>query len=320
MRNIFNRVAKRNEDTTTELLVNLMHVSYIRDLILHHLGISTPINHNDISTQVSLNDVGRPDIVINNNDTLILIESKIRNDTDLQPTQTYSYVNKIFNSSHVVKHLIFLVPENYIHMQQLNETKSAYEFCSITTWESLLTFLYSKEIHLWNSVASQALEHISNVVLKKSPSNTLNREELVLMLSPKELNSANSLFIKLKEYVGNLSVQLITELGSDFNHSDWSWLDNDYELGKYIRYKNRKYIFVGFNFSLTKDNPELSDFLFCVDLYKDIVDLNKLKKSPYEYHFDGDWYYFKLNKFNYTAIEDVEPTTNEIISIIREHV
>ena len=78
--NIFYRLTKENENTTTELLCNLLRTKYIRNICLRYFDISEEIIENisieNISTQKSFDKEGILDIIIQNKDSYYIIGIK----------------------------------------------------------------------------------------------------------------------------------------------------------------------------------------------------------------------------------------------------
>jgi len=80
-RNILYKVAVSNENTITEVFVNLLRWKFVRDILLKSIGLGEYIDlidYEDISTQVTIIQQKRVDIVIENNDLVIYIENKIQ--------------------------------------------------------------------------------------------------------------------------------------------------------------------------------------------------------------------------------------------------
>jgi len=280
--NIFHRVSKGNEDSSTELIVNLMQIKYIRDIILEFMGIEPDIykeiNSNCITTQCSIENIGRPDIVISNNECLIYIENKIRSNTTLQDSQTTTYVDKLIASKQKLRKLIFLIPENYTHRQEIDEIQNP-DYRIMVTWENLLTELYNRQIQKWNHVVEHALSHLSEIILQKDIEIKLTIEEVALMMNGKDLKVANGLFLKIRALIEKIDSEIINKLGSDYGASDWSWGDNENEMGKYIRCRDKTDIFYGFNFQLLSQYPDRNDFLFGVAIHENIINKASLKEN-----------------------------------------
>lgn len=321
MNSIFSGVSRCNEDATTELLSNLMRVTYVRDLILSFFEIDKciidTIKPDNISTQMSFDNVGRPDIVINAKDALIFIENKIKHDTDLQPSQTSTYLEQLIKSSKRYKKMIYLVPNKYKHILELEKASCGKVICNIKTWETLLGYLYEKELSNWSNIVEEALKHLSELVLNREATIRLSREEITFMLNPKDFIIANSFFIKAKSLIEIIDSKLMTMLGEDFNSSRLSWGENESEMGCYIRYKNKECIFYGFNLYLLQNDPGKSDYLFSLDISRDIANIELIKKSGFEIHEDEDWVYIKLDKYNITNFEDADALSNEIAEKIK---
>jgi hypothetical protein len=86
--NIFYRLTKENENSTTELLCNLLRTKYIRNICLKFFGIPDKIIEgitiHNINTQKLSRTEGIPDIIIQDTDCYYIIENKIRINTGLQ--------------------------------------------------------------------------------------------------------------------------------------------------------------------------------------------------------------------------------------------
>lgn len=326
MKSIFDGVSRNNEDSTSELLKNLMNVTYIRNLICSFLGINEEIcktiKSDDINTQVSFEEIGRPDLLIETTNGVIFIENKIHEETQLQSTQTTTYLEKINNYSQPYKKMIYLIPKEYNHKKELEDIVKQYKICSIKEWDSLLSFLYAQEIDKWNSIAEESLKHLSNLILKKDVILKLTREELIMMLDPKEIAIANSFFIKAGEFIKGSVSELIKKLGTDFTPSDFNWGNKEYEMGKYINYINKQQtLFIGFNLALIREHPDKEDFCFALDIKKDIINIDNIKNlTDKEIYFDEEWYYFKLDKYNYTNFENINKFVEELEDLIKKYV
>jgi len=318
MENIFSGVSRNNEDATTELLANLMEVKYVRDLILDGLGvgreISSQIKKEDIATQVNYAEDGKPDIVIENSDTLLLIENKIRIETDLQPTQISTYLERLRSSKKKNKKMIYIVPEGYSHLDDIRKVPQIGVDCSIVHWEPFMQGLYANDLHKWSEIVSQSLGHLSDLILRKEISTTLSREELIVMFNPKDLIAANGLLIKMRDFISSVLKSLIPSLGKDFDYASWSAVET--EMGQYVRYKKDSWsLFLGFSFATISKHPDKSEYLFSLAIKKDIVDIEKAKvfsTFPYE-----EWIYFKLDKYSASDLNNPPVLATEICHIIQ---
>jgi hypothetical protein len=318
MENIFSGVSRNNEDATTELLANLMGVKYIRDLILAELTVDKDIiqriKKDDIDTQVNYSEDGKPDIVIENDETLIFIENKIRIGTELQLTQITSYVERLRSSKKQYKKMIYLVPEGYSHLNELLSVVQSGNDCSVTYWETLLTALYANDLHAWSELVSQSLGHLSDLILRKEISTILSREEVVIMFNPQDLIAANGLLNKMRNFIPRVVESLVNLLGKDFNFADI--IDKEEEIGQYVRYKNESWaIFLGLNFWPISEHPDKAEYLFSIAMRCDIVDSMKAEKhQPFK---NDDWFFFKLDKYASSDLDNPAALATEISNIIK---
>ena len=323
-RNVFFKVTKNNEDSVTELLINLFQIQYLKELILSYLGIENSVIKNigllNIDTQINYNGFGRPDIIISTKESLIFIENKIYIDTPLQETQKTTYIDQLKYSKKTYVKMIYLIPEKYIHIEDINSVVSKNDFCKIITWEGLLTYLYEKEVYKWNDVIGQSLEHVSQLVIRKEPKNHLSVEEIVVMLNTKDLIITNSLFAKSKTFINCIDRKIIPLLGEYFDHSSWSLLDNEYELGKYFRYENKMNLFLGYSFGLLNEHPDKTEYLFSFAINTEIINKDKIKVSTKKYFINDEWYFFKLNKYLFSNFDNPDDTVDEIIEIINSSI
>lgn len=322
-RNIFHKISKKNEDSTTELLVTIMTAGYVKNIVLETMGvdkdISKIIQPNQIVTQNNIENIGRPDIVIENTKVKIFIENKIRRNTSLQNTQTTTYLEELKKSNKDYIKMIYLIPSEYEHIDKIVSATNENNICSIVTWDQILNELYENNISKWNPVLDESLEHLSELILKREAGINLTIEEVAMIFNPKDLINANSLFIKTKKLINKIDPLLVNSLGSDFASSSWAWDNNEAEMGKYVGYKKDQYaIFYGFNFGISKEHP---DFIFGVAIAEYLVNL-KEKKDYIEQNgiSDGDWYFFKIDKYALINFDREEEIKNEIINIIKNTV
>lgn len=115
--NIFYNVV-RDENSLSELLSNLLQFESFRSvfggLLAEKLGFSIDFDYDDIRTQFAIGLAGIPDIAIENDDCLLLIESKIGNDTPLTRNQPRSYLEYLAaDNQERIKALVLLAPADY---------------------------------------------------------------------------------------------------------------------------------------------------------------------------------------------------------------
>lgn len=148
IKNIFHRVV-RNEDDYTELFSNLLDYKSFRlffcDFIVRkNSNLKFDFEYGDITTQFTSQESGRPDIVIENDDTLILIENKVETNTRLTGNQPSGYIDLIreLGTTKSCKGLIFILPRKYIHesliISRYEEKKNDKDDFLIIYWEDLI--------------------------------------------------------------------------------------------------------------------------------------------------------------------------------------
>jgi hypothetical protein len=106
-----------NEDTNTILLKNFLRFKMYRTQFLEIAELKQVdqlISYSDISTQVSHQDTGRPDLVIKNKQVELFFEVKVQNSplTFNQPINYYKYLRD--TSKATTKALVFIIPHFYI--------------------------------------------------------------------------------------------------------------------------------------------------------------------------------------------------------------
>jgi hypothetical protein len=321
--NIFFRVAPKNENAASELLRNIFRTKYIRDLILDFLGIPKKayenITYKDISTQILIDDVGRPDLKIENNHTLYFIENKISKNTDLQDSQISSYQEYIKSEKKINKGMIFLIPKHYIHESKIKNIQKLYPFVLIKYWEELLEYLQSMEIDKESQTIKEVLGYFSGLLsISSIVSTELNTQEVVIMCNPKDLYNTLSLVYKLRELFKKVTERVVNELGEGFVAG--SDQDDLYGQGKFIKYNNMEAIFIGLH-------PILYDFkngnfVYSVALKRDALidddDDISINREKYSCSSDKNWFYVKIDEKTFVESDQENILTKIYGDIIRD--
>ncbi len=140
--NVFNKLVK-NENTLTECFRNLLgYKSFLKLFLLFLKNKCGDISFSsdEIETQKDLSEYGKPDIYIENNKTVIIIENKLKY-TSLTNNQPLSYLQYLINNDKQFKYLIFIISKVYIHLNELNniikETDSVIPI-KLVFWEDFL--------------------------------------------------------------------------------------------------------------------------------------------------------------------------------------
>ena len=329
---ILYRATKQDENSVTELLCNIMRDKYVRDILLFELGIPreviSEIRFDDISTQISLEERGKPDICIENKHALIYIENKIYCHTNIQDNQIDSYPNELNKSKKHHRQMIYLVPKEYKHFHLLANVCKQNTLCTVTHWENYLSNISKYEISASNPVFRECFSYFEDKLLQKSTSIKFKPEEIVIMYNPKDLMIANNYFNKLRAVIENAEPIIIKQLGNDFTPGEWFGFDrnreSESEKGKYLNYKNRDSIYYGLNFNIIREMTEYSDFFLAVDILNEtlkekndyITRLEKLKTRKNIFS-DNEWTYIKMDKYDLTEDDPDKAFANDAVEIIK---
>jgi hypothetical protein len=125
--NIFFKLVK-DENSATELLCNLMRFTPFRCALLARLfpgsGVVNQIEHEGINTQIALSGGnGRPDVVIEGDKILAIVEVKVELNcvpTENQPDGYFKYLLEQRGEC-AERWLAFLVPKGWIHEQSIKD-------------------------------------------------------------------------------------------------------------------------------------------------------------------------------------------------------
>lgn len=316
-------MTRNDENVATELFVNLMQYKYARDIILKTLDIKADIidqvRFENIITRKAIVEQKFPDIIISTEKACIYIENKIAAHRGLEKSQTTTYISDLLSKNKAIN-MIYIVPPNYQHMDQIIATKNTHDFVIIKTWDKILNSLVENELAEWNPVIYESIEYLSNLILEKPIEVKLRSEEIIIMYNVKDLAFANSLFIKTKNMLNQLKWRIEDKLQTvgEFKFSRFSWEENENERGIYFLHNSEESIYFGFNLQV---DVEHSDFIFAVDILGVDVDADKLElykqnESSDAVWFDGEWYYFKLNKYSIVTENNLEELSKQICEII----
>lgn len=199
-KNIYYRLVK-NEDTFTEAFINLLANDDIKNRFIEVLIEKTGVgdikfDYSDIKTQVSNYDYGRPDIVIENKDLILVIENKINSYTELTENQKGNYVNFLNDKEDKkIKLLIFIIPKTYMFQYKVQQIPT-----HILYWEEILLELQNASIEKYFtdfiSIANSLMNY-EIITIEESDMEHLAKPESFIKLvrileSLKKLFSTNS--------------------------------------------------------------------------------------------------------------------------------
>lgn len=154
--NIFYGVIN-SENSMTELLCNFMIYKPFRDdfIRLFYKGDTNKISFDDFQTQYTTDvNQSRPDMVISNDDCEFIIEIKTWN-TELTNNQPISYMEYLKKVDKQNKCLIFLVPSNYIHLNEWQNKADAWSKdnkCKLLIktifWDEIIKVIEQNDLNL----------------------------------------------------------------------------------------------------------------------------------------------------------------------------
>lgn len=113
-----------DENSTTELLCNLMRFTAFRRPLLARFLSDTcacKVSWEDIDTQVHLPNCGCPDLLIENDELLALVEVKVKQNQGLTDNQPEGYFAFLLQNHAPQRWLVFLVPKRWEHLQSLED-------------------------------------------------------------------------------------------------------------------------------------------------------------------------------------------------------
>jgi len=322
--NIFSNITDENEDTSSELLCNILRTKYIRDLTLGYLGISPEsletIELEHISTRKSIDDGGIPDIIINNDENFFLIENKIHIDTDLQESQTTTYPKFIDKKDKIYKSYIFLIPKNYKHEPEIDKTKKLYPFITKKYWEDLLDYLYKMEIQKESPVISEAMDFLNYLLSNEFVIDTkLNNKEVVIMYETEELYHTLETVDKIARLVADVAdSEKIKNLGKGFSYCS-AQKDKNF-VGVSLKYeKSKPSVFLGL-FPLLWGVGINGEFVYSVAFNKKELKENYYIDEKYPKHTDDEedgFLYIKLDRKTLVEEDQESVLVERVVDIIK---
>jgi len=298
--NIFYKLTAENENATTELLCNLLRIKYFRDICLEFFEIPKDIyaniQSNDISSQYTIDDGGRPDIRIKNDEALYLIENKISTYVDLQDSQVTTYADYVAGTDKGLKDrgYFFIIPQGYIHNDEIEKAKEKYPFIKIFKWDVFLKHLSKMELENCSLVIKESLEYLNDLILGVPVDSTLNIYEVAAMYNPKDIYTVLSLLEKNMEHIYRVTEQLKKELGEDKFVVCQSQKDKN-GYGIYAKYNNNQF-FLGLSPYLAEEN---GDYVYSLAIEKKYVKndlIGSINKDKFPYTTDEEWIYIQIDR------------------------
>lgn len=316
-KSIFYRVAKKNEDTVSEILVNMMSKKFFRDVVLRAIGISNEliqgIEYNDISTQITIQNQKRPDIAIENKHITIFVENKIYNNTDLQRSQVTDYYEDLSNKNTWSKIMVFLVPQKYSHLPEIREAENKNK--SITTvvlfWEELINEILDNNLDESNESIKEAIDYLKDALGLKFVKKSYSKGELIYMYDKHTLQNVVSLFKTTRAIMTTVATKIIEEYKDKYNLGKIVYEEDDRNIGAWILSNNGGDwpIFVGYNFS--DDEKEMLPLN--LRIHESLIKDEYKNSSETPIYKNNKWYVFPIPK-------DIMTDDDSVISPLYQYV
>ena len=307
--------SKDGENTTTELLANLLKYKCLRDIfftsICSQIQESGPenakklfdkIKPQDIKTQVIFPKTNTqkksiPDILIENTDCFIIFESKIKKSTELQTTQIEDYPNLFKDKAQTLKKYIFLLPCNY-NSSEINKIDK--NICVKVDWSKILSDFYKSDIEKIAPVVNEALSYLKSVIEIENTNELSDVQPLykiALEYDWNKLKEEKEKIEKIAQKIVRCKNKIIERYRKFLNPSD-DIPCNAYQFGSTISLqadstkKRTNGIWLGCSPCYFSDDNE-KRFAIQLSLRQDCVKFTDKPKQFYDFH-DG-WYYFDFS-------------------------
>jgi hypothetical protein len=302
---------RNDENTVTAFLFSLMDVAYMRTIILRALlpddipyTIVEGIDFSHITTQKRIEEVGQPDIWVENDECFFIIEIKIANSTGFQSSQLTAYPEKVHEKAQKYKGLIYLLPDSYRYERQPGEDES---LTFVTRWSSLIRKIELSDIESDNPIVYQFLKYLRNRLSLTSTA-SFTRGDIITMFSPKKVREVLEFQEKWKSFIIDVDYYLANDqdLTEIYVQSTWS----DYKLGTYASNRKKADVFwFGYDYrisfedtntfccvakSLVDEKHQEKEPLGEQEVYV-VVTIDSLKMNGYLHPDDREWVYFPID-------------------------
>lgn len=302
-RTIFHDLTSENENTTTQVLANLMQNKTIRDSIIKIIipNISDEVlntfNSSSISTQKRIGAAGQPDLVIKSNASFIIIENKIRQYTPPTDHEVDDYIELINNSSESIKCLVFLIPPQYRFIQYFLTLVEHNKHCIIVYWDFLMEELKKKELAEISPLFKESLDFLEQLIFgNEQDSLHWGIYEVAMLYNNKDLFAAFKTTSLIHSLLYKSEALLVPQLEGMGIGKIWpsNWFPENYEVcyGKYLTVNNKQFLYFGF--SNLSDNDDYS-FGIAIDSqiekHCNVILNRELMVSDSE-----GWYYYPIDR------------------------
>jgi hypothetical protein len=186
-----------DENSTTELLCNLLRFDEFRLPFLRLFlseATASEVSWGDIDTQGGLFNCGIPDLRIENDKLLVLLEVKVTPHLELTSHQSKSYLEYLSKNPKPECLLVFLVPSEWNHLDALDILRNASSSeeapkIHVVHWERIVEIIEQNELGVLNPILNEFGELITGRIAPK-PVAFLQKE--VSMLFSKDIPTALS--------------------------------------------------------------------------------------------------------------------------------
>ncbi|HPD81137.1 MAG TPA: PD-(D/E)XK nuclease family protein [Spirochaetales bacterium] len=307
-RNILYKVAVSNENTITEVFVNLLRWKFVRDILLKSIGLGEYIDlidYEDISTQVTIIQQKRVDIVIENNDLVIYIENKIHENTQLQESQSTIYYESLSRKYQKTKIMLYLIPEEYIHVDKLMDKNNNQNIITIKTyWHNAFYHILKTEVQEANIILKESIDFMLKSLSLLTTKKAFTKQEAFIMFDKSTIKTVYDLLKKIERYSGVIIEKIYNKYKTKFNLEKYSSIFNESKYGHCVIAKDGSWpIFFGYFFDIKNEK-----YLLSLRLNKSIINNLDLLKEI-EYYEENNMYYIAIPK---TILED----DNDVIESI----
>lgn len=307
---IFRGLTHENENSVTELLVNMMRIDEdVKKKILEALLEKTKIqaidiNNGDISTQVQFSEKEKcyiPDIIIQNDKYFVVIENKITRERDLEETQRSIYLKLIQDkkNQNIKSAYIFLVPKGSVSDIAAKKLRDSQQdkLIFICHWSDLLDKLGKVE----NQIIQQCVNYIKSLVF----SNEVEKNLLGKLDNP---SCIRSLFEKKNKFMDTAKSILTNIFDSSFAIDSY---DNPpCAFGASVNTGRKTVVCLGYDFSF--QDTQYKDYICAIYINDDYININELKNNTSHYHiFDG--------RTSFILLPIITITPNNIYDILKKY-
>lgn len=242
-KSIFYRMTNENEDSTTELLANILR-SYLfirSDIIKHLCGdyqrlIGYDFDDAEIVTQRVVEGIGKPDLKIKTKDVYVIVENKIRVGTTPTEHELVDYIKEIeaFCSSSLRSEgstgekkygkLVFLIPQEYGFVDLFRRVYDSYpSLVSIVYWENFISWIKKREYSSASPVLAEVISYFESVVdinHKNEDTRELRAYEVLMLNNVEKVFDAISLCNQLLKRIAAIETRLIENLNDEFKSKE----------------------------------------------------------------------------------------------------